>query len=81
MVFAQTTEENLVKFEQEHQVLQNTVQQKLAQLEVEYEKELVQITQNYKLELGKLQTAYEVKKQKDASTKEKYLKEQKLSRE
>jgi hypothetical protein len=72
--FAQTTEENLVKFQEEHQALQNSVQQKLAKIEVDYEKEVGEITKQYKVEITKLQAEYEGNPVKTVVAKDKYKK-------
>lgn len=52
---AQFQSENLTKYQEEHQALQNEVQLKLAKVESDFEKEVAQITQNFKLEVSKLQ--------------------------
>lgn len=72
---AQFQSENLTKYQEEHQALQNEVQQKLAKVESDFEKELAVITQNYKSEVAKLQAEYEGNAVKTALLTEQYKKE------
>lgn len=73
--YAQLVEENLTKFQQEYQALQDAVQQKLTQIEVDYEKEVAEITQQYKAEIVKLQAEFEGNPVKSAVSQKKYKKE------
>ena len=73
--FAQNKQENLEKFQKEHQALQNEVQQKLAETEATYEKELTEITRKYKVEIATLQAEYEGNPTKTVLEQEKYKKE------
>lgn len=67
--------ENLTKYQEEHQALQNEVQLKLAKVESDFEKEVAQITQNFKLEVAKLQAEYEGNVAKSVLLTEQYKKE------
>lgn len=72
---AQFNSENLTKYQEEHQALQNEVQLKLAKIESDFEKEVAQITQNFKLEVAKLQAEYEGNSTKSVLLTEQYKKE------
>lgn len=72
---AQFQSENLTKYQEEHQALQNEVQLKLAKIESDFEKEVAQITQNFKLEVSKLQAEYERNTAKSVLLTEQYKKE------
>lgn len=72
---AQFQSENLTKYQEEHQALQNEVQLKLAKVESDFEKEVAQITQNFKLEVSKLQAEYERNTAKSVLLTEQYKKE------
>jgi len=72
---AQFQSENLTKYQEEHQALQNEVQLKLAKVESDFEKELAVITQNYKAEVAKLQAEYEGNVAKSTLLTEQYKKE------
>lgn len=72
---AQNTEENLTRFQEEHQALQNAVQQQLAQIEADYEKEVSVITKEYKKEITKLQVEYKEAPAKNPVVQKKYKKE------
>lgn len=72
---AQFQSENLTKYQEEHQALQNEVQLKLAKVESDFEKEVAQITQNFKLEVSKLQAEYDRNTAKSVLLTEQYKKE------
>jgi len=72
---AQIVEDNVSKFQQEHEALQNAVQQKLAQMDSDYEKEVAGITQEYKAEIVKLQVQYEIDSERSTDAQDKYKKE------